>query len=82
MGGNALLAGPETAQKVGLLLGSALDRVEILGPGHCHAQDDQQDFRQGKDDLPSVAWVLEGGKMVDKAGLGHRRPQRFEAHYE
>lgn len=61
MGGDALLEGQETLQKVELLLGPALDLAEILGAGHCPAQDDQQDFRQGIDDLPSLARVLEGG---------------------
>jgi hypothetical protein len=53
----------------------SFDLAEILGPGHRPAQDDQQDLGRRIDDLPGSARVLEGGKMVEKAGLGHRGPR-------
>jgi hypothetical protein len=75
MGGDALLEGKETPQKVELLARPSFDLAEILGPGHRPAQDDQQDLGRRIDDLPGSARVLEGGKMIEKAGLGHRGPR-------
>jgi hypothetical protein len=57
------------------LPGPAFDLAETLGAGHRAAQDDQQDFREGVDNLSGLTGVVERGKMIKKRLLLHRRPR-------
>lgn len=43
--------------------------------GHRAAQDDQQDFREGVDNLSGLTGGVERGKMIKKRLLLHRRPR-------
>jgi len=72
MTGNACLEGQQAAEELMMHLAPAPDLHEIFCPRQCAAQHDQQDLRQGKQNLPRLTRVMQRGEVVDKGRANHR----------
>ena len=77
--GNTFRKRQKAAQKIKRPVTSAFHLNKILSPRHGRAQHNQKHFLQWVANLPRLAGVIKGRKMVKQTGRHHQRPLRFGA---